>query len=75
MCGTHCRIGIVLKNPEKNLIFIVTSSVNFETFGDSFLPLENSFRLFYTVNTQNLKESGRIYKGQKRFSKGVFFLN
>ena len=49
------------------------SSVTLETFGNSFLPLENFFRLFYsTVNTQNLKESKRIYKGQKRITRGFF---
>ena len=30
---------------KKLLTFIVMSNVTFETFGDSFLPLENSFRL------------------------------
>ena len=34
--------------------------------------LSDYFRLFYTVNIQNLKESERIYKGQKRFTKGFF---
>ena len=41
-----------------------------------FCPLKirsDSFRLFYTVNTQNLEESERIYKGQKRFTKGFLW--
>ena len=32
--------------------------------------LSDYFRLFYTVNNQNLKESEKNYKGQKRFTKG-----
>ena len=37
--------------------------------------LSDSFRLFYTVKTQNLEESVRIYKGQKRFTKGFLEIN
>ena len=37
------------------ITFIFTSTL--ETFGDSFMPLENHFRLFYNVNTQDLKSS------------------
>ena len=36
--------------------------------------LSDSFRSFYTRNTQNLKESERIYKGQKRITKGFLEL-
>ena len=35
--------------------------------------LSDSSRSFYTVNTQNLKDSERIDEGQKRFTKGFFF--
>ena len=35
-----------------------------------FKIISDYFRLFYSVNTQNLKESERICKGQKRFTKG-----
>ena len=62
--------SLCLKILKKIITFIVRSSVTLETFGDSFLPLENSFRffqilldsfrLFYIINTQNLKESERI---------------
>ena len=37
--------------------------------------LSDSFRSFYTVNSQNLKESERIYKGQKRFTQGFLEIN
>ena len=40
-----------------------------------FCPLKmfsDSFRSFYTVNNQKLKETENIYKGQKRFTKGFF---
>ena len=37
--------------------------------------LSDSFRSFYTVNTHNLKESERIYKGQKRFTQGFLEVN
>ena len=42
---------------------MITTRVNFETFGDSFLPLKISFSIFYTLNTQNLKEftKGKTY--------------
>ena len=35
----------------------------------------DSFSSFYTVNIQKLKESERIYKGQKRFTKGFLEIN
>ena len=41
----HCVKKILLKFS----LFIGTSSVTLETFGDSFLPLENSFRLFQII--------------------------
>ena len=32
--------------------------------------LTDPVRIFYTINTQNLKESKNIFKGQKRITKG-----
>ena len=46
----------------KKTPFIVTSSVTFETFGDSFLPLENSFRFFQIILHCKYPESERIWK-------------
>ena len=70
---------VFLKIPKKNLTFIATSSDALETFGESFLPLEiffsGSFRLFYTVNNQNLKKSEKIHKGQNRFTQGFLKMN
>ena len=66
------RLPLCLKILKKILTFIVTSSVTFETFGDSFLPLENSFRFFQAILHCKNPESERIYKGQKRFTKGFF---
>ena len=43
-----------------------------------FCPLKiisEYFRSFYTVNTQNLKESEMIYKGQNRFTKVFLEIN
>ena len=43
-----------------------------------FCPLKmfsDSFRSFFTVNNQKLKESENIYKGQKRFTKGFLEKN
>ena len=38
------------------------SSVTFETFGDSFLPLENSFRFFQVILHCKYPKSERIWK-------------
>ena len=39
----------VFNNSKKKFAFIVTSIVFLETFGDSFLPLENSFKFFQVI--------------------------
>ena len=63
----------VFKNPKKILTFIVTSSVILETFGESFLPLEDSFRFLLFTVQNDLKESEKKFQGAKinhqRFSK------
>ena len=53
-------LGTVFKNPGKFLTFIVTSNVASETFGDSFLPLENSFRFFQIILYWIYPDSERI---------------
>ena len=72
--GTQFTLHTVLKN----LTFIVTSSVTFETFGELFLPLENSFRFFQIVLYCKYPESIRIWKnlqGAKTTHQRFFFGN
>ena len=55
---------------------MVTSTLILKPLVLRFCPLKmfsDSFRSFYNVNNQNLKESEIIFKGQKRFTKGFFF--
>ena len=51
----HTKLPSVFENP-----LIVMSSVSFETFGDSFLSLENSFRFFQSFLHCKYQESERI---------------
>ena len=52
----------VFKNRSKSLTFIVTVSVTFESFVDSFLPLENYFGFFQIILHCKYPQSERIWK-------------
>ena len=74
---THCGGYKPIKSFWAFLFFVKirTFVVTFlKTFGDTwkfFWVLGDSF---YTVNTQNLQEFKRIYKGQKSTTKGFFWI-
>ena len=69
---------LCLKMPKKLSLLLLRVALLLKPLVIRFCPLKilsDSFRSFYTVNTQNLKESGRIYKGQKRFTQGFLEIN
>ena len=72
---THQVLHCVWKSTKKISLSLLRVALLWKPLVIRFCPLKilsDSFRVFYTVNTQNLKESERIYKGQKRFTKGFF---
>ena len=66
--------SLCLKIPQKFLLLSLRAAlIDLETFGDSFLPLENSFWFFQVILHCKYPESERIFKGQKQNTKGFFF--
>ena len=71
-------LALCLKIPKKISLLSLFVALLWKPLVIRFCPLKmfsDFFRSFYTVNTQNLKESEIIYKGQKRFTKGFFEIN
>ena len=66
------------KIPKKSHFYCYEPTLILKPLVIRFCPLKmfsDSFRSFYTINNQNLKESENIYKGQKRFTKGFLEIN
>ena len=70
------RVHYVEKSLKKSHSYRYESTLLLKPLVIRFCPLKffsDSFRSFHSVNNQNLKESEKIYKGQKRFTKGFLF--
>ena len=74
--STNAVYPLCLKIPKKFSFSSLRAALLWKPLVICCCPLRifsDSFRSFYTVNHQNLKESEKRYKGQKWFTKGFFW--
>ena len=63
----------MFENSQKISLLSLQVALLLKPLVNHFCPLKillDSSRIFHTVNTHNLKESERIFQGQKRITKG-----
>ena len=59
------------ENPLKILIFVVYESITLETFGDTFLPLINSFEFLQILGILQYKKNSKEFLRGKNVSPKV----